>query len=107
MVVVVSTTDRNVRQRLADRACRKRVIAHYGGKCACCDEDEYEFLAIDHIDGGGNEHRKEINRGGKFHRWLEARGYPEGYRILCHNCNQAIGTYGYCPHERLRLVENF
>jgi hypothetical protein len=21
------------------------------------------------------------------------------YRVLCHNCNMALGFYGYCPHH--------
>jgi hypothetical protein len=32
--------------------------------------------------------------------WLRDNGWPEGYRVLCHNCNSARGLYGYCPHER-------
>jgi hypothetical protein len=23
------------------------------------------------------------------------------YRVLCHNCNTALGFYGYCPHQPL------
>jgi len=30
---------------------RKRVLDHYGGKCACCENTQYEFLSIDHIGG--------------------------------------------------------
>lgn len=77
------------------------VISHYGGKCACCGEPTLEFLAIDHINGGGNKHRQEINRKGMaFYRWLRMNDYPSGYRVLCHNCNCARGYYGYCPHEK-------
>ena len=37
--------------------------------------------------------------------WLINERFPEGFRVLCHNCNQAIGYYGECPHARtLRLV---
>jgi len=71
--------------------------------CACCGENMIEFLAIDHINGGGKQHRKEINNpGGKnFYVWLRVRNWPSGYRVLCHNCNQAIGAYGVCPHKKL------
>ena len=74
------------------------VISHYGGKCACCGEDRYEFLSIDHINGGGGRHREMI--GPHILRWIQKQGYPEGYRILCHNCNQSLGFYGYCPHQK-------
>lgn len=80
---------------------RKIVIARYGGKCSCCGEDRYEFLAIDHTDGGGNEHRKEVGPQ-RIAAWLIQQGFPGGFRILCHNCNMAHGMYGYCPHERER-----
>lgn len=79
---------------------RTRVINHYGGRCACCGEHRLPFLAIDHVNGGGTAHRRAINRvGAAFYRWLIREHFPEGFRVLCHNCNLAIGFYGRCPHE--------
>ncbi len=80
------------------RADRERVLAHYGGSCACCGEAQHEFLAIDHVEGGGHEHRKTVGAGATFVSWLLRQGLPEGYRVLCHNCNSALGFYGFCPH---------
>jgi len=95
--------------RLSREGCKKyrqrkkiEVINHYGGKCACCGESNIEFLAIDHINGGGNKHLKELFGhvgGGDFYRWLIRNDFPEGYRVLCHNCNFSLGVYGYCPHQ--------
>jgi hypothetical protein len=85
------------------RALRMEVMSHYsGGKpfCECCKETEYEFLSVDHIDGGGAEHRKQGLTSKAFYRWLKANGLPEGYRVLCMNCNFAIGVHGSCPHQR-------
>ena len=76
---------------------RLEVLAHYGGKCACCGEGRYEFMAIDHIHGGGGAHRRMIN--GSLERWLKKNNWPDGFRVLCHNCNHALGRYGYCPHK--------
>ena len=59
----------------------------------------YEFLAIDHINGGGNKHRKEL-KNDKLPGWLAKNNFPEGFRILCHNCNMALGFYGFCPHQK-------
>lgn len=68
--------------------------------CACCGEPQYEFLSIDHIAGGGSKHRREHGMTGHaFYRWLIKEGFPDGYRVLCHNCNMAKGFYGVCPHE--------
>lgn len=86
------------RSRLRDQMLRREAIEHYGGKCECCGEATYEFLAIDHINGGGGKHREKI--GGKIHRWLAKKNYPSGFRVLCHNCNMALGLYGYCPHQQ-------
>ena len=82
---------------------RVSALMAYGWSCACCGEDRYEFLAIDHINGGGTKHRKELsggNRGGHpMYQWLADNNYPNGFRVLCHNCNVALGMYGFCPHN--------
>ncbi len=83
-----------------ERQLRDEVLAQYGGRCRCCGETKREFLSFDHVNGGGRKHRSEIGSG-KIHRWLRKEGYPDGFRILCHNCNQALGAYGYCPHGGL------
>jgi hypothetical protein len=85
------------------RRQRITVLEHYSGdvpKCACCGETRVEFLALDHISAGGAQHRKTVGNGSNMWRWLLKQGFPEGYRVLCHNCNQALGAWGYCPHQR-------
>jgi hypothetical protein len=77
-------------------------LQHYGGQCACCGETEPAFLAIDHVNGGGNAHRREVGYpkgGGAFFYWLRKHGYPDGYQVLCHNCNMAKTYLGVCPHQ--------
>lgn len=77
-------------------------IAAYGGKCSCCGEREPAFLTVDHINGNGAEHRRTLGHmatGVKFYSVLKRQGWPrEAYRLLCFNCNSAIGIYGRCPH---------
>lgn len=80
---------------------RQMVYDYYGGKCACCGETQFEFLSIDHINGGGTQHRlKNGIRGAAVIDWLIRNGLPKGFQVLCHNCNQAKGYYGQCPHKR-------
>jgi len=90
--------------KAACQKCRKgkreQVINHYGGECECCGENTFEFLAIDHINGNGCKHRKSIGSASRMIKWLMENNYPEGFRILCHNCNSAIGFYGHCPHKK-------
>jgi hypothetical protein len=80
------------------RGQRLECINHYGGKCQCCGEDRYEFLAIVRINGNGTRHRKSGEHG-KICRWLIVNNFPPGFRILCYNCNMAMAFFGYCPHS--------
>lgn len=89
------------------RAIKLETFYHYCEgvphcQCPGCEEKHIEFLTIDHINGGGKQHRKEIGiQGGKeFCVWLKRNEYPSGFRVLCFNCNSAIGAYGYCPHKK-------
>jgi len=89
----------NYSQRTRQRL-RLEIIKHYGGEnpcCACCGKSHIEFLAIDHVSGGGAKHRRLL--GGGLYIWLKRNNFPSGYRVLCHNCNQSLGAYGYCPHQ--------
>lgn len=82
---------------------RKEILEAYGNKCACCDESHPEFLAVDHINGGGNQHKKQLGISGGlgFYRWLKQQDFPkEDFQILCHNCNLSKAFYGYCPHNK-------
>lgn len=88
------------REKLKNQRREERIFAlnFYGDhKCACCGETEYNFLAIDHKYGGGGEHSRQIHR--NLARWLRVNNYPPGFRVLCHNCNFSLGTYGFCPHN--------
>ena len=87
-------------KRIARRNKALALIAYSQNppSCQCCGETLFEFLSIDHINGNGNAHRRSINRKNIF-GYLRARGWPEGYRVLCMNCNISHGFYGYCPHK--------
>lgn len=76
---------------------KKQVLEAYGNKCVCCKEERIECLSIDHIDNGRLEGTKK--HGINLYSWLKRNGFPEGYRVLCLNCNSALGFYGYCPHQ--------
>ena len=87
---------------------RAETIAMYGGMCDCCGETEPAFLTIDHADGNGNAHRKEVTgesrrAGTRFYCWLKRQGWPTGFRVRCWNCNSgATMNGGICPHEEAR-----
>lgn len=91
------------KHKLYEQKIKDQVFLHYGGyKCKCCGELEIKFLTIDHIYGGGTQHRKETKGGGKFHyRWITKNNYPKGFQVLCFNCNSGRALNGgICPHEK-------
>ena len=63
------------------------ILLHYSNgsmKCAFCGFDDIRALSIDHIDGGGAPHRRMT--GNDVYGWLKRNGFPEGYQVLCANC---------------------
>lgn len=92
---------REYQLRVARQAKQDRitVIIKYGGKCACCPEDDLPFLCIDHINGGGSRERKSQSSH-KYWRNLAANPISDRYQVLCHNCNMAKQfNGGICPHK--------
>lgn len=83
---------------------KTKVITDMGGKCSCCDITEIDFLAVDHINGGGQADRKTTDRSGEtMYRFMRDNNYPPGYQIMCHNCNWSkhLGN-GICIHKRVQ-----
>lgn len=96
----------NMTSRQNHMKTRMDAIQALGGLCECCGEHTYEFLVIDHRQGGGTKERKVRKESpSAFYRRLREEGYPrEKYRILCHNCNFSLGLHGYCPHEHDKVA---
>jgi len=73
--------------------------------CQCCQETAMEFLTIDHINGSDMRNAERTNgthrdSGNALYRRLKREGWPAGYRVLCLNCNFAIGHFSGCPHQK-------
>ena len=86
-------------------AMRRAAVAAYGGRCACCGEDTFEFLTIDHVNNDGAAHRRQVGIKGSTatYYWLRDNGYPkDGFQLLCMNCNCAKQWSGECPHQTHR-----
>jgi hypothetical protein len=84
---------------------RLEVFSHYCGgqphcQCEGCKTTYIGFLQLDHVNGDGAAHRKEnkLGTGGaRLWAWVKANGYPEGFQVLCRNCNGAKFTGPQCP----------
>ena len=93
-----------VKTRAQEYYARKRgaVFAHYDQACVCCGETEAMFLTVDHPNNDGAQHKKIVGTQG-IYRWLVKKGFPEGFRIQCYNCNAGRWRNGgECPHEIAR-----
>lgn len=92
---------------------RDAVRAFLGNKCACCGEAGRDFLTLDHIDGSGALHRRNMaHRASKndpayeeVYRAIKHEKPATNYQLLCFNCNMSkhFGK-GVCFHRR--AVEN-
>jgi hypothetical protein len=73
---------------------RKAVLNHYGNRCSWpgCNVTDPDMLQIDHVNGGGLRHRKELGcgpggSGTTVCAFLIKNNFPPGFRILCANHN--------------------
>src|SRR6185369_3563886 len=95
----------NLAVKKSVKKIKKIVFDHYGNQCECCKENNPAFLTIDHIEQDGARHRTPSGRrigGEKLYSWLVKNNFPEGFRLLCYNCNCARSKPefgGICPHK--------
>ena len=87
---------------------RREVVNAYGGHCECCGESEIRFLTLDHVNGDGAAHRRQINARNSWHKvyqWAKENGFPPTLRVLCWNCNNASWrNNGICPHREANAL---
>jgi hypothetical protein len=68
----------------------EEVFDHYSKgtlSCAKCGFNDIRALSIDHINGGGTKEIHRIQKEGDwFYIRLRKEKFPEGYQVLCMNC---------------------
>lgn len=84
---------KNARAREARALLRLEILDHYSNGsliCARCGYGDVRALDLDHIENNGGDHRKTIGRRGvtyDIYAELKRNNFPEGYQVLCRNCN--------------------
>jgi len=65
-------------------------------RCACCGEDDYRALTLDHVVPLRNHRRR-----GRGVTWKQVYrdGFPDGFQVLCANCNLMKHDNDHCPHQ--------
>ncbi len=73
---------------------RMLVLSHYGPSeraiCSRCGFTDVRALTLDHLDGNGNQHRRQIKKW--IYLWLKQQSFPAGYQVLCMNCQMIKAT---------------
>jgi hypothetical protein len=82
------------RMRSRGQKIKNKVLAAYCDdeiiKCKKCSEDDVRILTLDHVNGGGGKHRSTCRENGtNVYDDLIKNNFPEGFQILCPNCNHA------------------
>jgi predicted HNH restriction endonuclease len=92
----------NERSRERNWALRVEAIQRYGGVCSCCGEEEMKFLTLDHPNGDGATHRRQlkVKAGVQFYKALRREDYATPMQVLCFNCHMAKDKWGTCPHQK-------
>jgi len=79
--------ERRVNARQKYVLLRQRVLAALGGVCTQCGFDDPRALHIDHVHGGGTQHRKSTCTTA-IYRHVLAHANTGEYTLLCSNHNQ-------------------
>jgi hypothetical protein len=106
-------------QRRSYEAIRLECFHQYSGleipECRCCGETMIDFLHLDHKDGDGAQHRRQLKEetgrtilgGTALYYWLKKNNWPQDikFQVLCANCNLGKRIGKYCPHELERGMD--
>lgn len=74
------------KKKLRYQLLRQTVLSHYSPtlSCSICGNNDIRVLDLHHEENIGSKHRKEI---GDILYWIKKNNFPEGYLVLCANCN--------------------
>ena len=80
------TEENRIHVRNRQKKIKEQVFDILGRRCVQCGFSDARALQVDHVNGGGNQHRKKRSSWGSYRDVITANG--EGYQVLCANCNQ-------------------
>jgi hypothetical protein len=97
-----------IRRAALHTATKLKIFTYYSKGvpvCECCGEKILMLLTLDHIDGGGAKHKREISKGmlhssSYLYRWVVQNNFPPLFQVLCFSCNAGKHLNGgICPHQ--------
>lgn len=89
------------RNKATEKRAQDKLVAmtHYCGGtpyCVGCGVENLEVLTLDHIEENGAEHRRNEAMASTA-SWVVLNGLPDGYQVLCWNCNNAKHRHRTVP----------
>lgn len=69
---------------------KNNVLSYYSkgvAKCCLCGNNNINMLELDHIDEVCLADKKREKVGTDFYLTVKRNDYPDGYQVLCANCN--------------------
>jgi hypothetical protein len=95
----------SVHHKLYRDKLRTDVYHKLGSTCICCGETNDLFLTVDHINGGGTRHRKQVGNNEKILIAVRNMDNPSiDYQLLCMNCNIGGLQSTGCPHRDINAT---
>lgn len=77
----------HVAQRASRIKIRTELLTVLGSVCGHCGFSDSRALEVDHVSGGGREHRQTIPAHSR--RFVvEVAAHPDDYQLLCGNCHR-------------------
>jgi hypothetical protein len=95
----------HLQQKRRRDGVRLDVLGYYSPNLCCdiCKENIYEFLALDHKFNNGAEHRRRCGSSFAVYLDIKNNNYPDGYRVLCHNCNLKYRDNTKCGNRKKKI----
>ena len=101
--------DYNKKQAARYNFRKSAVIFSYGNVCIQCQEDDYDKLTIDYINGNSKQHRKKLHN--NIYEWLYNNPINKNvYQVLCYNCNYNKNTIykdKYALRDKNKVINNY
>lgn len=91
-------TNRRDYNRGFSAGLRQAIVIVLGGKCSKCPVTDPFMLHIDHVKGGGTQHRKRVGSGGQYYRSILREVCSGRFRLLCANCDRRTQHYQRRKH---------